>query len=844
LIIVLLSLAATRTEAARVLYDFERPEDLAAIDIRGDSMQPLKDYISLDERYATSGENALRIQVPVWNKDMPPALWMHIPLPREKGEMGRYDRVVMEVTNPTANDLPWVTAFHGPAKPARYANVLPARSFRRFVIRLNTLTTRDSAEGFSRMEPVFWKPKHAVDVHIDRILLLEPGEPIPPTDPDKLAPQREMIAEAYAGIEPRIAALQTRTRTVGEIAPAVVPYAETWIADLRAGLAQLQEPVLLRRKIDRLEGILKLCVDAAALPHPAQLSGEHPYTLFAVAPASVKVFPKDMPVPAEAADAVRIDLARGEFESAQVVVLPLSADLDDVEVSVSALRTPGGETLPAEAVEVSVVGHVLLGQQAMFRPPDDYKGWYPDPILDFTSRADIPQGDSQSFWLRIRAPRKQAPGAYTGRVAVKIGGAEAWSCPVDVRVRAFAVPRKPPMDIVINFDPVGAFHGPRGYTAVEPPDLHDKPASNYPAHHPVNLWLPRKMEWVDFLADYGITYKSHGSTGWEPDFEVVQHLKAQGRLGLWNLGVGRIYGQQKWHFGAKQRQQLIERLRKYRYRYDRAKELGLIDENCYTQTTDEVPEASMELAREFVELVREAYPGLQFLSAGGRFTGYEDILVPEISRYVDPDRQAEWDAARAQGKRVLWYIAHGIPPYPGIELEAHAMEPRLMLGAMQAEHRPDGFLFWQSSIWNAEHPIAAGPYTHWPAISHIAKWSPVTHGNGQLTCVGPDGIPLSTIRLESLRDGFEDYAYVRILEETLRAVEANEDLAKTHREWIKEAKHALDVPGALGDVTTFITDPDLLYAWRRKLADAIEAAPVKPVQLGHTTGNEGHADHD
>jgi hypothetical protein len=206
-------------------------------------------------------------------------------------------------------------------------------------------------------------------------------------------------------------------------------------------------------------------------------------------------------------------------------------------------------------------------------------------------------------------------------------------------------------------------------------------------------------------------------------------------------------------------------------------------------------------------------------------------MVPEISCYVAPDRQAEWDAARAQGKRVLWYIAHGRPPYPGIELEVHAMEPRLMLGAMQAEHRPDGFLFWHASIWNAEHPIVAGPYTDWPAISHIAKWSPVTHGNGQLTCVGPDGIPLTTIRLESLRDGFEDYAYVRILEDTLAAVEADEALATEHKDWIKRAKHALDVPGALGDVTRFIPDPALLYTWRRELADAIEAAPVVAVEL-------------
>jgi hypothetical protein len=92
-------------------------------------------------------------------------------------------------------------------------------------------------------------------------------------------------------------------------------------------------------------------------------------------------------------------------------------------------------------------------------------------------------------------------------------------------------------------------------------------------------------------------------------------------------------------------------------------------------------------------------------------------------------------------------------------------------------------------------------------------------------------MPLATIRAESLRDGLEDYAYFRILQETLAIVEADEDLAARRKNWITRAKHALDVPAALGDVTTFQTDPALLNAWRKELADTIEAAPVKAARL-------------
>jgi hypothetical protein len=92
-------------------------------------------------------------------------------------------------------------------------------------------------------------------------------------------------------------------------------------------------------------------------------------------------------------------------------------------------------------------------------------------------------------------------------------------------------------------------------------------------------------------------------------------------------------------------------------------------------------------------------------------------------------------------------------------------------------------------------------------------------------------MPLATLRAESLRDGLDDYAYFRILKETLAAVEADETLAAQYKDWIQRARHALDVPAALGSVTTYICDPDLLAVWRKELADTIESAPAEAVTL-------------
>ena len=43
--------------------------------------------------------------------------------------------------------------------------------------------------------------------------------------------------------------------------------------------------------------------------------------------------------------------------------------------------------------------------------------------------------------------------------------------------------------------------------------------------------------------------------------------------------------------------------------------------------------------------------------------------------------------------------------------ELAAIEARLLMGAMTAKYRPDGFLYYSLSIWNQNRPIEKGPST-------------------------------------------------------------------------------------------------------------------------------------
>jgi hypothetical protein len=173
--------------------------------------------------------------------------------------------------------------------------------------------------------------------------------------------------------------------------------------------------------------------------------------------------------------------------------------------------------------------------------------------------------------------------------------------------------------------------------------------------------------------------------------------------------------------------------------------------------------------------------------------------------------------ARAAGKQVWWYICCGPGhPYCNMFIEFPAIEARLLMGAQTVKYRPDGFLYYQISIWNGR-PITTGPFTDWDPRS----WT-TFHGDGSWTCLGPDGTPLPTIRLENFRDGVEDYAYARLLQEAVKRVESLPTRSAAQTAWLARAKAALEVPESVSrTLTDYTHDPAAVYRWRRAMAEAL-----------------------
>jgi len=504
-----------------------------------------------------------------------------------------------------------------------------------------------------------------------------------------------------------------------------------------------------------------------------------------------KILPRDVPFELTVAKNVELSLARNEKESFQVAVMPRTEALKKVEVTVGDLRSDSGEVFEAENIDCDVVGYV----ETKRRPPYkvSYVGWWPDPILDFLGPVDVARGDLQTFWIRLRAPKDQAPGVYRGTLSVSAEGVEPLEFGLTVRVYSFTLPDHTPLPTAITFFERKAQMGGE------------------------ENWHEMKLKYADFLADYYIDYDSLYRGG-SPDYEIVKHLHDQGRLVAFNLGNVFNAGTKEEGF----EQAIAQTVGRIRPAYEKAKQLGLLD-HAYIYGFDERPEEQFVLLERSAQALRQAFPEVLLMTTSYDHSfGLESVVktidawCPLTPRF-DMQRAAK---ARAGGKKVWWYICCGPHnPYANWFVEYAAIEARLLMGAMTAKYRPDGFLYYSLTIWNENRPIENGPFTDWDPVS----WT-TYHGDGSLLCSGPGGKPVPTIRLENYRDGMEDFAYACVLEEIIRRCEAKEGaLSAIQRQWLDEARAALPVPqGLVKSMSEYARDPSELYAYRSRLAELID----------------------
>ena len=774
--------------AATVLFDFEAEAERNA--------SPRKfahdRTICVTNAFATSGHHALYFKSGPWRKGLDewPSFNLHTSVKDWRG----YDRLVFDLVSVgEGNDSlsTFICAPEGRVQNGLNATTtLPPRGYSQWVVPLRNWPKTCDPANIGRVHLFLSNPRD-VRVFIDRITLLKKDEQAP-------VPDGPLVGREILPFLSKSAAEATAAKAEFEAARAHLrAYCAFREACLKAG-----------------QDTSKMCVGVAS--------------------PMVKVLPRGADIPAVAATEATVRLARNERESIQIVVAPGDRDLQNVRVRVDgdlALCADRGTGVPAASFSASNIACDVVGYVHTVRKPP-YRvgcwnatnaapgwvrattnapvGWWPDPILNFLDGVKVADTDAQSFWIRVRCPENQPAGIYSGRLVVSADGVAPRAIPFRVRVNGFAVPRKSPLPMAITFAP-----GPSAQFATPEEKVLNANLLKDP-EYPGNLWYKHELEWGDFLADYYITMDSLYHNG-QIHWGVLTRLKEQGRLSRFNLGY--------WHYftggadaEAKWRDSKVKQLKAA---YDKAKELGLL-EYAYVYGCDEIATNWFGNIRRCVEILKEALPGVPISTTAydhefGVNTPLDvmDWFTPLTPKF-DPGKAAK---SRAAGHEVWWYICCGPhAPQANMFIECPAIEGRVLMGAETVRQRPDGFLYYQITIWNSRRCITSGPFTDWDPRS----WTRY-HGDGSWTCVGPDGTPLPTVRLENFRDGLEDYAYALLLEQKLKEVEEGKLKVEDRAGWVTRAKEILAVPGdVMQSMTQFTGDPAAIYRWRDAMADLLE----------------------
>ena len=820
-----------RLLAATVLFDFETNAEVKAWHDEGRStLGPGKELRRVTQ-FATSGKSALQFFTPAWKEGK--ARWPAFECQPPVTDWSKFDRLVMDVTNtsPAAQRLSLFIS--DSKKPTRsgllHRALLPPLSYTQVVIdvRKGFREKRVNARDIHVMHFFTAEPPVDLRVYLDRLTLLEPGQPLPTVPQGYLA---QFAAIQAPAIDALAAFLQaSRDKTLQATADA--PDARQWMTEsldaleqklsvLRTLIARPDRSVLdigqqgmrLRSEVARLESLLVLRQQFEKIRPAVQVAGASAKDLtVAFASSMEKVLPDSTSMAALVHQRVELALARNEEESLQVIVIPFRHDVKQVQVRVSDLHGRDGAVLTKDNIDGVVVGYV----QTKAEPPygSEHVGWWPDPILDFQKTADIAKHHAQAFWIRVHAPKGQASGTYQGKLEITVQGKPLLAFDLAVRVYDFDLPDTSPLPLAVTFAP---HDHPTAETRAEQAEW--RKSEDYP----VNAWKKHRLQWADFLADYYLTYDSLYSYQ-APDFELLVRLDRQGRLGRFNLGYYGACGEapsaiENW------KDKTLARLRPA---YEKAKSLGLLD-RAYIYGCDEAPAKLFPNVQRAAALLKAEFPDVQIMTTTYDHSYGQESVIKAVDAWCPLTARFDMTKAakaRADGKQVWWYICCGPHhPYANMFVEYPAIDGRLLMGVMTAKYRPDGFLYYQISIWNSRRPIEHGPFTDWDPRS----WT-TYHGDGSWTCVGPDGTPLPTIRLENFRDGLEDYAYFRILQATVAKVDASPQLRAQRAGWLTEAKARLAVPPELvKSLKEYARDPVALYRYRNGLAEAIETAGIRP----------------
>jgi hypothetical protein len=482
--------------------------------------------------------------------------------------------------------------------------------------------------------------------------------------------------------------------------------------------------------------------------------------------ALVKVFPADPP-PSSPDSAPELVAARNQHVALQLA-LRVPARLEAVTVECRPLEGPAG-TLAAD-VRVQAVGLVVVGSRTDDVPDDELvgeaPGWYPDPLLDLPLTLEADR--TRAVWVTIHVPREAGAGLYSSEVLVRQGGQEVARVPFRVRVVAAEVPAERSLRVT-NWFRVDDRHAKQFWEAPQFSDRWWTLVANVArvmTEYRQNVVLTPTLDLVELLPGEPARFGFDRFDRW------IETFRRAGAIGL-------IEGEHLVGRAGGYDEPLVvplllregDKVRKVELPFEDARVQPFLDaflpalnrhleekgwKAIYLQHVLDEPHGAEPVAYARVAaLVRRHLPGVPTIDAidakdvPEALREASDIWVPQLGRFDD---QLALLAERQRAGHEVWFYTCLFPRgrYMNRLMDYPLIKTRL-LHWLDYRYGLTGFLHWGWNFWSPEPMKDTQP---------VIELNQTLLPSGDAFIVYPDRARLSvlsSIRLEAMRAGIEDY---------------------------------------------------------------------------------------
>src|SRR5215470_14706832 len=490
---------------------------------------------------------------------------------------------------------------------------------------------------------------------------------------------------------------------------------------------------------------------------------------------------------------------RNQHVSIQFAIRSATA-LKDVSADVSSLRTTAGESF--NEVTVRCVGYVVVGSHSDDTPSDELigeaPGWYPDPLWNFP--LELERNRTHSIWATIAVPANAAPGLYRGTIVVRAAKRTLARADFRIHVVSATVPAEHTLKIT-NWFNIGDTASRQFY---DTPQFSDgwwtlvENIARVMADHRQNIVITPLMDLITPRAEDGhLAYDFSNFDRWVDTFRkagVIGYIEGShllSRAGSYDAALtAPVFVLEKDKVTRQELPPDDSRVQPYLTGFLSALNAHLAEMNWksiyFQHILDEPHGSEPPYYGRVAELVHRNLPGVLTMDAVDASNIPEelkkncDLWVPQRGRFDD---KVELIRDRIQTGHEVWFYTCLYPNkrYLNRLMDYPLLKVRL-LHWLNFRYGFTGFLHWGWNFWTPE-PVKDTQ----PVIDANTQLLP----SGDAFIVYPDRSGksvYSSIRLETMREGIDDYELLLLLKRSnpAAAEQLSQDAITSFTEYVRD----------------------------------------------------------